>query len=108
MHSYFKGHLCAFVKIKVNVFSLCMSSDEVSPGFQLRVELYSSCVVEDFSTGTIGSRRVSRLGGSLGCSSGKKIRAAFESAAVCASISSGGDVRPGSVALPSSPDLLTL
>ncbi|XP_030599152.1 rhotekin-like isoform X2 [Archocentrus centrarchus] len=81
---------------------------EVSPGFQLRVELYSSCVVEDFSPGAIGSWRVSRLGGSLGCSSGKKIRAAFESAAVCASISSGGDARPGSVPPPLSPDLLTL
>uniref|UniRef100_A0A3Q0R573 Rhotekin n=1 Tax=Amphilophus citrinellus TaxID=61819 RepID=A0A3Q0R573_AMPCI len=83
-------------------------SNEVSPGFQLRVELYSSCVVEDFSPGAIGSWRVSRLGGSLGCSSGKKIRAAFESAAICASISSGGDARPGSVPPPLSPDLLTL
>ncbi|XP_069369659.1 rhotekin-like isoform X1 [Paralichthys olivaceus] len=68
---------------------------EVDPGFHLRVELYSSCVVEDFSPGALGPRRVTRLGGSLGCSSGKKIRAAFESAAVCGSVSSGGDVRQG-------------
>ncbi|XP_039471653.1 rhotekin-like [Oreochromis aureus] len=81
---------------------------EVSPGFQLRVELYSSCVVDEFSPGAIGSWRVSRLGGSLGCSSGKKIRAAFESAAVCGSISSGGDVRSGSVPPALSPDMLTL
>uniref|UniRef100_A0A3Q4H9Z5 Rhotekin b n=1 Tax=Neolamprologus brichardi TaxID=32507 RepID=A0A3Q4H9Z5_NEOBR len=82
-------------------------SNEVSPGFQLRVELYSSCVVDEFSPGAIGSWRVSRLGGSLGCSSGKKIRTAFESAAVCGSISSG-DVRSGSVPPTLSPDLLTL
>lgn len=86
---------------------LCVSSNEVSPGFQLRVELYSSCVVDEFSPGAIGSWRVSRLGGSLGCSSGKKIRTAFESAAVCGSISSG-DVRSGSVPPTLSPDLLTL
>ncbi|XP_038590285.1 rhotekin-like [Micropterus salmoides] len=76
--------------------------NEVDPGFQLRVELYSSCVVEDFSLSALGPRRVSRLGGSLGCSSGKKIRAVFESAAVCGSISSGGDVPP------LSPDLSAL
>lgn len=87
---------------------VCVSSNEVGPGFQLRVELYSSCVVEDFSPGALGPRRVSRLGGSLGCSSGKKIRAAFESAAVCGSISSGGDMGPGSVSPPLSPDLSTL
>lgn len=86
---------------------LCVSSNEVSPGFQLRVELYSSCVVDEFSPGAIGSWRVSRLGGSLGCSSGKKIRTALESAAVCGSISSG-DVRSGSVPPTLSPDLLTL
>lgn len=81
---------------------MCVSSNEVDPGFQLRVELYSSCVVEDFSLSALGPRRVSRLGGSLGCSSGKKIRAVFESAAVCGSISSGGDVPP------LSPDLSAL
>ncbi|XP_062268266.1 rhotekin-like [Platichthys flesus] len=68
---------------------------EVDPGFHIRVELYSCCVVEDFSPGALGPRRVSRLGGSLGCSSGKKIRAAFESAAVCGSASSGGGVHQG-------------
>ncbi|XP_029300800.1 rhotekin-like [Cottoperca gobio] len=79
---------------------------EAAPGFQLRVELYSSCVVEDFSPGALGPRRASRLGGSVGCSSGKKIRAAFESAAVCGS--SGGNVGSGSVSPPLSPDLSTL
>ncbi|XP_035847246.1 rhotekin-like isoform X3 [Sander lucioperca] len=81
-------------------------SSEVGPGFQLRVELYSSCMVEDFFPGALGPRRASRLGGSLGCSSGKKIRAAFESAAVCGS--SGGNVEPGRVSPPLSPDLSTL
>ncbi|TDH02270.1 hypothetical protein EPR50_G00171370 [Perca flavescens] len=85
---------------------MCISSSEVGPGFQLRVELYSSCTVEDFSPGALGPRRANRLGGSVGCSSGKKIRAAFESAAVCGS--SGGNVEPGRVSPPLSPDLSTL
>ncbi|XP_041816679.1 rhotekin-like [Chelmon rostratus] len=83
--------------------------NEVGPGFQLRVELYSSCVVEDFSSGALGPRRVSCLGGSLGCSSGKRIRAAFESAAFCGSISSGGGFGPvRSASPPLSPYLSTL
>ncbi|XP_067429818.1 rhotekin-like [Thunnus thynnus] len=81
---------------------------DVGPEFQLRVELYSSCVVEDFSLGALGPRRMSLLGGSLGCSSGKKIRAAFESAAICGSISSGGEAGPGSVSPPLSADLAAL
>lgn len=77
--------------------------NQVSPGFQLRVELYSSCAEEDFSAGAPGPRRMSLLGGSLGCSSGKKIRAAFESATVCGSISSGEDEGAESVSPPASP-----
>uniref|UniRef100_A0A4W6FC82 Rhotekin b n=1 Tax=Lates calcarifer TaxID=8187 RepID=A0A4W6FC82_LATCA len=42
--------------------------NEVGPEFQLCVELYSSCAVEDFSPGVLGPRRAS--------SSGKKIREA--------------------------------
>ncbi|CAK6963602.1 rhotekin-like [Scomber scombrus] len=79
--------------------------NDVGPEFQLRVELYSTCVVEDFSLGALGPRRVSILGGSLGCSSGKKIRAAFESSAVCGSICNGAVSGPGSVFPPLSPDL---
>ncbi|XP_047185568.1 rhotekin-like isoform X3 [Scophthalmus maximus] len=82
--------------------------NEVDPGFHLRVELYSSCVVEDFSPGALGPRRVSRLGGSLGGSSGKKIRAAFESAAICGYVSSGEDAGPGSVSPPAPPHLSAL
>uniref|UniRef100_A0A665V8J3 REM-1 domain-containing protein n=1 Tax=Echeneis naucrates TaxID=173247 RepID=A0A665V8J3_ECHNA len=78
---------------------------EVGPEFQLRVELYS-CVVGDFSLGPLGTRRVSCLGGSVGCSSGKKIRAAFELAAVCGSLPSGGAVRPAPP--PFCPDLSIL
>ncbi|GLD51701.1 rhotekin-like isoform X1 [Lates japonicus] len=74
--------------------------NEVGPGFQLRVELYSSCAVEDFSPGVLGPRRAS--------SSGKKIRAAFESAAVCGSVSTGGEAEHGNVSPPLSPDLSTL
>ncbi|KAK5879288.1 hypothetical protein CesoFtcFv8_024606 [Champsocephalus esox] len=76
---------------------------EAGPGFQFRVELYSSSAVEDFSPGALGPRRSSRLGGSVGRSSGKKIRAAFESVAVC-----GANVGAGSVSPPLSPDLSTL
>ncbi|XP_036972696.1 rhotekin-like isoform X1 [Acanthopagrus latus] len=75
--------------------------NDVGPEFQLRVELYSSCAVDSSSQGALGPRRGSLLGGSLGCSSGSKIRAAFESATVCGS--SGGDEGPGGVSPPSSP-----
>lgn len=85
-----------------------MNSDEVGPQFQLRVELYTSCVVEDFSLGALGPRRMSCLGGSLGCSSGKKIRAALESAAVCGSVSSEAGSGPGCLSPPLSRDLSTL
>uniref|UniRef100_UPI0037E78AD8 rhotekin-like n=1 Tax=Semicossyphus pulcher TaxID=241346 RepID=UPI0037E78AD8 len=81
---------------------------EVGPGFQLRVEIYSSSAVEDFSPGSLGPRRGSYLGGSLGCSSGKKIRAALESAAVCGSVLSGGFAGPGSVSPPLSPNMSRL
>lgn len=87
---------------------VCVSSDEVGPRFQLRVDLYTSCVVEDFSLGALGPRRMSRLGGSMGCSSGKKIRAALESAAVCGSVSSEVGVGPGSLSPSLSRDLSTL
>uniref|UniRef100_A0A3Q1EFA5 Rhotekin b n=1 Tax=Acanthochromis polyacanthus TaxID=80966 RepID=A0A3Q1EFA5_9TELE len=82
--------------------------NNVAPGFQLRVELYSSCVVEDFSPTVLGSRKASLLGGSLGRSSGKKIRAAFESAAFCGSIPAGGGEKPGSMSSALSPDLSAL
>ncbi|XP_056289185.1 rhotekin-like [Pseudoliparis swirei] len=75
----------------------------VEAATRLRVELYSSCAVEDFSPGALGPRRASGLGASVGCSSGKTIRAAFEFAAVCGS--SGGNTGPGSVSPPRSPDL---
>ncbi|KAJ4925874.1 hypothetical protein JOQ06_008060 [Pogonophryne albipinna] len=85
------------------VFCLLQCGTEIHDTDVLRVELYSSSAVEDFSPGTLGPRRSSRLGGSVGCSSGKKIRAAFESAAVC-----GANVGAGSVSPPLSPDLSTL
>ncbi|CAJ1070399.1 rhotekin-like isoform X2 [Xyrichtys novacula] len=81
---------------------------EAGPGFQLRVELYSSSAVEDFSPGTLGPRRVGYLGGSLGCSSGKKIRAALESAAVCGSVLNSGFAGHGNVSPPLSPNMSRL
>ncbi|XP_072228200.1 rhotekin-like [Leuresthes tenuis] len=78
--------------------------NKVDPEFQLRVELYSSCAAQDFFPGVLAPKRMSFLGGSLGCSSGKKIRAAFESAAVWGSVSGGAAIRNGRVSLPLSLD----
>lgn len=78
-------------------------SNKVAPGFQLRVELYSTCVVEDFAPGIPGPRRTRRLGGSLGCTSGKKIRAAFESATIFRSKLSGEEAETGAWPTASSP-----
>lgn len=86
------------------VKGLPVLSNNVGPGFQLRVELYSSSGVEDFTLGALVPRRLSFLGGSLGCSSGRKIRAAFDTAAACGSASVGGETRPGRVSLPLSLD----
>lgn len=100
--------LCVYV-VRVFALYVCVSSTEVGPGFELRVELYSSCVVEDFLLGAVGPRRLSRLGGSLGRSSGKKIRAALESAAGCGALANGGgaggDGGGGGPSPPSSPSL---
>ncbi|KAG7250042.1 hypothetical protein CRUP_032436, partial [Coryphaenoides rupestris] len=57
---------------------------EVDPGFQLRVELYSSPLAEDPSPGV---RKLSLLAGSLGGGpSGRRIRAAFDAATACGSV----------------------
>ncbi|XP_036443944.1 rhotekin 2b isoform X2 [Colossoma macropomum] len=55
---------------------------DVSPGFELRLELYSCYVDEEFSLAQ-APRRLARLSGSLGRSSGKRLRAALESATAC-------------------------
>lgn len=83
-----------------------LCSNKVAPGFQLRVELYSTCVAEDFAPGPPGPRRPRRLGGSLGCTSGKKIRAAFESATIFRSKLSGEEAE--TVPAPSSPHLASV
>uniref|UniRef100_A0A8C1AY45 Rhotekin b n=2 Tax=Cyprinus carpio TaxID=7962 RepID=A0A8C1AY45_CYPCA len=57
---------------------------DVPPGFDLRVELYSSCMEEEFSMG-FSTRRLSRLGSA----SSKKFMATLETAASCSSHSSG-------------------
>ncbi|RXN12954.1 transcription factor TFIIIB component B-like protein [Labeo rohita] len=66
---------------------------DVPPGFDLRVELYSCCVEEEFSMG-FSTRRLSRLGSG----SSKKFMATLEIAASCGSHSSGtgsGGSSPG-------------
>ncbi|KAJ3605091.1 hypothetical protein NHX12_027141 [Muraenolepis orangiensis] len=67
--------------------------EDVEPGFQLRVELYSSPLAEEPSS---GPRRLSLLGGSLvGGPSGRRIRAAFDAAVdvatACGGASAAGD-----------------
>ncbi|XP_075885531.1 rhotekin-like isoform X2 [Nelusetta ayraudi] len=72
--------------------------NKAGPGFQLRLEIYSTRLLEDLALGPAGPRRARRLQGSLGCSSGKKIRAAFESATMFRSKSSGEVGEPGTAA----------
>lgn len=69
------------------VVSLC--SSEASPGFELRVELYSCCSEDDYSAGSTPRKLASKLSSSLGRSAGKKLRAAMEPGA-CSPVSNGG------------------
>ncbi|XP_073697522.1 rhotekin isoform X1 [Garra rufa] len=63
--------------------------NEASPGFELRVELYSCCSEEDYSAGSTPRKLASKLSSSLGRSAGKKMRAALEPGA-CSPTSNGG------------------
>uniref|UniRef100_A0A8C2BJC4 Rhotekin n=1 Tax=Cyprinus carpio TaxID=7962 RepID=A0A8C2BJC4_CYPCA len=63
--------------------------NEASPGFELRVELYSCCSEEDYSAGSTPRKLASKLSTSLGRSSGKKMRGALEPGA-CSPTSNGG------------------
>ncbi|KAM9744082.1 rhotekin isoform 1-T1 [Menidia menidia] len=62
---------------------------EASPGFQLRVELYSCCSEDDYSAGSTPRKLASKLSSSLGRSAGKKLRAAMEPGP-CSPVSNGG------------------
>uniref|UniRef100_A0A4W5PBV0 Rhotekin a n=1 Tax=Hucho hucho TaxID=62062 RepID=A0A4W5PBV0_9TELE len=62
---------------------------EASPGFELRVELYSCCSEEDYSAGSTHRKLASKLSSSLGRSAGKKLRVAMDPGA-CSPISNGG------------------
>lgn len=70
----------------------CVHSTDVPPGFDLRVELYSCCVEEEFNVG-FSSRRLSRLGSA----SSKKFMASLETAASCGSHGSGTGSGEGGV-----------
>ncbi|XP_052448216.1 rhotekin isoform X1 [Carassius gibelio] len=63
--------------------------NEASPGFELRVELYSCCSEEDYSAGNTPRKLASKLSTSLGRSSGKKMRGTLEPGA-CSPTSNGG------------------
>uniref|UniRef100_A0A8C9RY49 Rhotekin a n=1 Tax=Scleropages formosus TaxID=113540 RepID=A0A8C9RY49_SCLFO len=62
---------------------------EASPGFKLRVELYSCCVEDEFSVSSAPRKLASKLSSSLGRSAGRKMRAAMEPG-VCGPVSNGG------------------
>lgn len=64
-------------------------SNEASPGFELRVELYSCCSEDDYSAGSTPRKLASKLSSSLGRSAGKKLRAAMEPGP-CSPVSNGG------------------
>lgn len=82
------------VKCPLWVIIHCVDSTDAPPGFDLRVELYSCCVEEEFSVG-FSTRRLSRLGSA----SSKKFMATLETAASCSSHGSrtvsGGGSSPG-------------
>lgn len=67
-------------------------SNEASPGFELRLELYSCCTEDDYSAGSTPRKLASKLSSSLGRSSGKKMRSALEPGA-CSPISNGGNAQ---------------
>uniref|UniRef100_A0A8C4E7G5 Rhotekin a n=1 Tax=Dicentrarchus labrax TaxID=13489 RepID=A0A8C4E7G5_DICLA len=63
--------------------------NEASPGFELRVELYSCCSEDDYSAGSTPRKLASKLSSSLGRSAGKKLRSAMEPGP-CSPVSNGG------------------
>uniref|UniRef100_A0A1A8NQZ4 Rhotekin n=1 Tax=Nothobranchius rachovii TaxID=451742 RepID=A0A1A8NQZ4_9TELE len=63
--------------------------NEASPGFELRVELYSCCSEDDYSAGSTPRKLASKLSSSLGRSAGKKLRAAMDPGQ-CSLVSNGG------------------
>ncbi|TRY89098.1 hypothetical protein DNTS_004569 [Danionella cerebrum] len=63
--------------------------NEASPGFELRVELYSCGSEDDYSAGSTPRKLASKLSSSLGRSAGKKMRASLEPGA-CSPTSNGG------------------
>ena len=81
--------------MSVDVVCVCVCymcvyiSNEASPGFELRVELYSCCSEDDCSAGSTPRKLASKLSSSLGRTAGKKMRAAMDPGA-CSPISNGG------------------
>lgn len=73
--------------MSITCASFC--SNEASPGFELRVELYSCCSEDDYSAGSTPRKLASKLSSSLGRSAGKKLRAAMEPGP-CSPVSNGG------------------
>ncbi|CAB1321526.1 unnamed protein product, partial [Coregonus sp. 'balchen'] len=74
---------------EAQVMQRVAQSSEASPGFELRVELYSCCSEEDYSAGSTSRKLASKLSSSLGRSAGKKLRVAMDPGA-CSPTSNGG------------------
>ncbi|XP_061117517.1 rhotekin isoform X3 [Conger conger] len=63
---------------------------EASPGFELKVELYSCCSEDEFSAGSTPRKLASKLSSSLGRSAGKKLRTTMETGPGGAITNGGG------------------
>ncbi|XP_078390983.1 rhotekin isoform X2 [Cetorhinus maximus] len=68
----------------------------VEPDFEMKMEIYSCCVEEDFSITSAPKKLASKLSSSLGRSTGKKVRASLDSTGESA-MANGG---PSPVLLP--------
>ncbi|XP_064408173.1 rhotekin isoform X2 [Latimeria chalumnae] len=75
-------HDTEMVLVDRTLTDICFESGivfgEAGPDFEMRVEIYSCCVEEDFCSSNTPKKLASKLSSSLGRSSGKKVRAALE------------------------------
>ncbi|XP_018592277.2 rhotekin-like isoform X2 [Scleropages formosus] len=99
-------HDTDMVMVDRTMTDICFDStivfNEAEPGFELRVELYSCCTEDESSTGGAPRKLASRLGSSLGRSSGRKVRTGLESPGGGSPVGNGGGT-PLLLSVPSTP-----
>ncbi|GCC18568.1 hypothetical protein chiPu_0022673 [Chiloscyllium punctatum] len=66
------------VRCKIVFIDTAVNSN-VGPDFEMKLEIYSCCVEEDFSMASAPKKLANKLSTSLGRSTGKKIRASLDS-----------------------------